>query len=167
MGCVKTERGSGGGKVAPLVVDAPSRHPLVQWKGHSKSNSPNRFICVVTVFKHRVMRGQHPLLQKVATRLFEVSPQSASVERVSKAERVIHSEKRSRLSDVTVQMLLYLYFKLRLVNKLTSEMGNIFTDAMRDSNSDDFEEMVDPITCTLNKEPEESLDEIDETLTEK
>ena len=38
---------------------------------------------------------------------------------------------------------------------------------MRDSNSDDFEEMVDPITCTLNEEPEESLDEIDETLTAK
>jgi len=38
---------------------------------------------------------------------------------------------------------------------------------MRDSNSDEFEEMVDPITCTPNEEPEESLDEIDETLTEK
>jgi len=38
---------------------------------------------------------------------------------------------------------------------------------MRDSNSDEFEEMVDPITCTPNEEPEESLDGIDETLMEK
>jgi len=54
------------------------------------------------------MGGQHPLLQKVAIRLFEVCPQSASVERVCKAEGVIHTEMRSRLSNVTVQMLLYL-----------------------------------------------------------
>jgi len=38
---------------------------------------------------------------------------------------------------------------------------------MRDSNSHEFKEMVDPITCTPNEEPEESLDEIDQTLTEK
>jgi len=47
----------------------------------------------------------------------------------------IHTEMRSRLSNVTVQMLLYLYVNLRLVNKLTSEMGDILSDAMRDSNS--------------------------------
>jgi hypothetical protein len=113
------------------------------------------------------MGGQHPRLQKVAIRLFEVSPQSASVERVCKAEGVIHTAMRSRLSNVTVQMLLYVYVNLRLVNKLTTEMGDFFTDAMRDSNSHEFEEIVDPITCTPNEEPEESLDEIDEILTEK
>jgi hypothetical protein len=64
-------------------------------------------------------------------------------------------------------MLLYVYVNLRLVNKLTTEMGDFFTDAMRDSNSHEFEEIVDPITCTPNEEPEESLDEIDEILTEK
>ena len=32
---------------------------------------------------------------------------------------------------------------LRLKNKLTSEIGNFFTDTMRDSNSHEFEEMVD------------------------
>jgi len=122
------------------------------------------------------MGRQHPLLQKVAIHLFEVSRQIAFVERVCKAEGVIHTEIRSRLSNVTVHMLLYLYVNLRLVNKLTSEIGNIFTDAMRDSNSDEFGEMVDPITCTefeemvdpiTCKEHEESLDMIDETLTEK
>jgi hypothetical protein len=113
------------------------------------------------------MGGQHPRLQKVAICLFEVSPQSASVERVCKAEGVIHTVMRSRLSNVTVQMLLCVYVNLRLVNKLTTEMGDFFTDAMRDSNSHEFEEIVDPITCTPNEEPEESLDEIDEILTEK
>ena len=73
----------------------------------------------------------------------------------------------SRLSNVTVQMLLYLYVNMRLMNKLTSEMGNFFTDTMRDSNSHEFEEMVDPITCTPNEEPEENIVEIDETFSEK
>jgi len=73
----------------------------------------------------------------------------------------------SRLSNVTVQMLLYLYVNLRLMNKLTSEMGNFFSDTMRDSNSHEFEEMVDPITCTPNEEPEEDIVEIDETFSEK
>jgi len=64
-------------------------------------------------------------------------------------------------------MLLYLYVNLRLMNKLTSEMGYFFTDTMRDSNSHEFEEMVDPITCTPNEEPEENVVEIDETFSEK
>jgi len=63
-------------------------------------------------------------------------------------------------------MLFYLYVNLRLMNKLTGEMGNFFTDTMRDSNSHEFEEMVDPITCTPNEEPEENIVEIDETFSE-
>ena len=55
------------------------------------------------------------------------------------------------------EMLLYLYVNLRLMNKLTTEMGNFFTDTMRDFNSHEFEEMVDPITCTPNEEPEEKI----------
>jgi len=51
----------------------------------------------------------------------------------------------SRLSNVTVQMLLHLHINLRLVNKLTSEMANFFTDTMRDSNSHEVEEMVDRV----------------------
>jgi len=64
-------------------------------------------------------------------------------------------------------MLLYLFVNLRLIIKLTSEIGNFFTDTMRDSNSHEFEEMVDPITCTHNEEPEENIVEIDETFSEK
>jgi len=104
--------------------------------------------------------SKHPLLQQVAIRLFQVSPQIASVERVCKAEGVI-------ITEETVHMLLYLYVNLRLMNKLTIEMGNLFTDAMRDSNSHEFEEMVDVITCTPNGELDKSLGEIDETLMEK
>jgi len=74
---------------------------------------------------------------------------------------------RSRLSNVTVQMLLYFYVNLCLLNKLTSKMGDFFVDAMRDPNSHEFEEIVDPITCMSNEELEESLHEIDENLTEK
>ena len=96
------------------------------------------------------MGGHHSLLQKAAIRLFEVCLQSASVERECKAEGVIHTEMRSSLSNVTVQMLLYLYVNLRFLNKLTSEMGDFFTDDMRDSNSHEFEEIVHPITCIPN-----------------
>jgi len=64
-------------------------------------------------------------------------------------------------------MLFYLYVNLRLLNKLTSELGDFFTDAMRDSNSHEFEEIVDPITCIPDEEIEERLHEIDETLLEK
>ena len=46
-------------------------------------------------------------------------------------------------------------------------MGDFFTDAMRDSNSHKFEEIVDPITCIPNEESEERLDEIDETVGER
>jgi len=53
------------------------------------------------------------------------------------------------------------------MNKLTSEMGNFFTDTMRDSNSHEFEFIVDPIMCTPNEEPEENIVEIDETFSEK
>jgi len=64
-------------------------------------------------------------------------------------------------------MLLYLYVNLRLMNKLTSKMGNFVTDTMRDSNSHEFDEMVDPITCTPDEEPEENIVEFDETFSEK
>ena len=46
-------------------------------------------------------------------------------------------------------------------------MGDIFTDAMRDSNSHEFEEIVDPITCMPNEELKESLDAIERLFTEK
>ena len=52
-------------------------------------------------------------------------------------------------------------------NKLTSEMGDFFTDVMRDSNSHEFKVIVDSITFMPNEELEESLDQIDETLTQK
>jgi len=53
------------------------------------------------------------------------------------------------------------------MNKLTSEMGNFFTDTMRNSNSHEFEEIVVPITCTPNEGPEENIVEIDKTFSEK
>ena len=113
------------------------------------------------------MGEQFPKLQVVAVRLFEASPQSASVERVCKAEGVVHTSMRARLSNVTVQMLLYLYVNLRLINKLTSEMGDFFLDAMRDSNNEEFEEIVDPITCPRNVEMEEEVEELDETISDQ
>jgi len=53
----------------------------------------------------------------------------------------------------------------------TAQCGNFPSRGMgispRDSNSHEFEDIVDPITCMSNEELEEIHDEIDETLTEK
>jgi len=40
---------------------------------------------------------------------------------------------RSRLSNVIVQMLLYLYVNLRLMNKLISEMDDFFRSSSKDT----------------------------------
>ena len=72
----------------------------------------------------------------------------------------------SRLPNVTVQMLLYLYVNLRLMNKLTKWAISLLIPCVV-SNSHEFEEMVNPITCTPNEEPEENIVEIDETFLKK
>jgi len=46
-------------------------------------------------------------------------------------------------------------------------MVDFFTDVMRSSNSHEFKAIVYSITFMPNEELEESLDQIDETLTEK
>jgi len=103
------------------------------------------------------MGGQHPLFQKVA------------ICRARVQGRGSHSlwNALETLSPMSQFRYYFISVNLRLVNKLTIEVGNFFTDAMRDSNSHEFEEMVDPITCTPEEESAESLGEIDETLTEK
>jgi hypothetical protein len=75
-------------------------------------------------------RQQFPKLAQVAERLAVVSVQSADVERVCKAHKVIHTKARNRLHTRTVQMLLFTYVNLRLLNKCTEELGDFITDAL-------------------------------------
>ena len=59
----------------------------------------------------------YPKLYPIALRLSVLSIQSADVERVCKAHKVIHSKVRNRLITKTVQMLLFTYVNLRLLHK--------------------------------------------------
>ena len=73
----------------------------------------------------------------------EMDAQSATVERVCKAHSVIHTKARNRLHLKTVQMLLYCYVNLRLINKCTAELGNFLTSCLEnidDNDDDDIEE---------------------------
>jgi hypothetical protein len=73
---------------------------------------------------------QYPLLAPIATRLAVVAIQSADVERVCKAHKVIHTRARNSLKNKTVNMLLFTYVNLRLLNKCTEEMGDFLMQAV-------------------------------------
>jgi hypothetical protein len=54
-----------------------------------------------------------------------MSTQSADVERVCKAHKVVHTKVRNRLGNRTVHLLLYCYVNLRLVKKLQDKKDKI------------------------------------------
>ena len=56
--------------------------------------------------------------------------QSANVERVCKAHKVVHSVTRNRLKNRSVHKLLYLYVNLRLLNKCEKELNDFLEDAL-------------------------------------
>ncbi len=54
----------------------------------------------------------------------------------SPLEQVIHTKARSRLYTRTVQLLLYSYINLRLINKCTKEMGDFLTQTLEGCDDD-------------------------------
>mmetsp|Transcript_27598 Transcript_27598/g.68206 ORF Transcript_27598/g.68206 Transcript_27598/m.68206 type:complete len:167 (-) Transcript_27598:142-642(-) len=72
----------------------------------------------------------YPKLCPVAVRLGSMAVQSADVERVCKAHKIIHTKARNRLYTTTVHMLLYTYVNLRLLNKCTEELGDFLTQSL-------------------------------------
>ena len=77
-------------------------------------------------------RRQYPLLTNVAVRLSLYVNQSANVERVCKAHKVVHSVTCNRLKNQSVHKLLYLYANLRLLNKCEKELNDFLEDALRE-----------------------------------
>ena len=73
---------------------------------------------------------QHPLLAPFAVKLAVLAVQSADVERVCKAHKVIHTKARNRLHTATVHMLLFTYVNLRLLNKCTAELGDFLSQTL-------------------------------------
>jgi hypothetical protein len=63
-------------------------------------------------------------------RLFVLAIQSADVERVCKAHKVIHNKARNRLLNKFVHMLLFTYVNLRLINKVKTELGDFLMQAL-------------------------------------
>jgi hypothetical protein len=72
---------------------------------------------------------QYSLLAPIAVRVCVLAVQSADVERVCKAHKVIHTKSRNLLLAKTVQMLLFTYCNLRLLNSCP-ELGDFLTSAM-------------------------------------
>ena len=73
--------------------------------------------------------------------VLSLAVQSADVERVCKAHKVIHTKARNRLLTKTVQMLLYTYCNLRLLDA-SPELGDFLVDAMKGSVDDDETELA-------------------------
>jgi len=61
------------------------------------------------------LQREFPLLYEVARRVLVMSTQSADVERLCKAQKVIHTTVRDRLKNATVLKLVYCYINLHLL----------------------------------------------------
>jgi hypothetical protein len=72
-----------------------------------------------------IFKKEMPLLYEIARRLLVMSTQSADVERVCKAHKVVHTKVRNRLNNKTVHQLLYCYVNLRLIKKIQDEKDQI------------------------------------------
>ena len=102
-------------------------------------------------------RGMYPKLFPIAVRLLSLAVQSADVERVCKAHKVIHTKARNRLLTKTVQMLLYTYCNLRLLDA-SPELGDFLVDAMKGSVDDDEPELAaGPTEDTDDDDDDESV----------
>jgi hAT family C-terminal dimerisation region len=63
------------------------------------------------------LRFAYPNLHQVARRVLSMAVQSADVERVCKAHKVVHTKVRNRLGNRKVNELLYCYVNLRMIMK--------------------------------------------------
>ena len=87
-----------------------------------------------------------PVLQPLAKRLALVSVNSANVERVCKSHGIVHTKVRNRLKHTMVQMLLFCYVNLRLLNQ-------------RDKNLERTIGMLESETERLDKEGDDGEDD--------
>ena len=81
--------------------------------------------------------------------------QSADVERVCKAHKVIHTKARNRLRNKVVYTLLFTYVNLRLINKVKTELGDFLMQALDN-------ELLDPA-----RGEDEDTDEEEEDVPEE
>ena len=95
-----------------------------------------------TTYDWKLTGNRHfPLLTTVAVCLSSYVSQSANVERVCKAHKVVHSLSRNRLKNETVHKLLYLYVNLRLIKKCKDGVCKFLEDVVEADLQGEHEEM--------------------------
>ena len=94
----------------------------------------------------------YPKLLKIAVRLLALVPNSCSVERVCSQHKLVASKIRGRLSNKMIQMLLYCYVNMRLINNCPPTTLGFLEDILNDqlmvssaakNNEDPNEEIVE------------------------
>ena len=75
---------------------------------------------------------QYLLLTNCAVRVSRYVNQSANLERVFKAHKVVHLVTCNRLKNKSVHTLLYLYVNLRMLKKCEKELSNFLEDALNE-----------------------------------
>jgi hypothetical protein len=98
------------------------------------------------------------MLAPVAARLALVAVQSADVERVCKAHKIIHTKARNKLYTTTVQLLLFTYVNLRLLNKCT-DMGDMADFLLESLANCDDTQVLPAGECDDPDEPEEDVED--------
>ena len=69
-----------------------------------------------------------PNLAKVALRLLRVNPTEASVERSFSAQGILHSDLRNRLSDESVESLMFVRMNVSLLRHIGPALGVVELD---------------------------------------
>ena len=116
--------------------------------GRLGKRSESRWVTVGQVVPNKPNQGAEIKLHFVL--------QSADVERSCKAHKIIHTKARNRLYTKTVQLLLFSYINLRLMNKCTAEMGDFLTQSL--SACDDEQELAAGERETTDEPEEEAID---------
>jgi hypothetical protein len=89
------------GKVAAVQIESLKHCPHQKWR--------------------LIFSTEMPKLYQIARRLLVMSTQSADVERVCKAHKVVHTKVRNRLKNNVVHEILHCYVSLRLLKKIQDE----------------------------------------------
>ena len=90
-------------------------------------------------------------LLEVAIRVLALVPNSCSVERVCSQHKLVANKIRNRLRNKMVQMLLYCYVNMRLLNKCPPVLLGFLESALNDRET--------PAQKTVFVEDEEVVDE--------
>ena len=82
------------------------------------------------------LAASYPLLLEIAIILLVLVPHSCTVERICSMHKLVAPKIRSRLKHRTIQMLLYCFVNLRLINAVPVIIGDFLESALDDETND-------------------------------